>query len=220
MTGGSPVHLEFIIHVFDNSDCYSTYSTHPVIHDICYKFSAPSAHRLNQRRLFVGGLGRRVGGAAAPVRAARREVELVVPVAVELRIGHLRAAAALRLLVLLRRLLQRPGRTARRLVTARVGEHVLSVDVAPGLGARRGLGDLRAGEDARLLGDRLAHVRERGLDPRELDLALEDDLEQVVVLGDLRLVVARRGGEADEALLDINSDAIRSCTIRRAVRGR
>lgn len=97
---------------------------------------------------------------------------------------------------------------------------MLSVDVAPSLGARRGLGDLRAGEDARLLGDRLAHVRERGLDPRELDLALEDDLEQVVVLGDLRLVVARRGGEADEALLDINSDAIRSCTIRRAVRGR
>ena len=178
------------------------------------KFSAPSAHHLNQRHVFVGGLGCRVGCAAAPVRAARREVELVVPVAVELRVRHLRAAAALRLLVLLRRLRTPAGRPARRLhaVAARVGEHILGVDVAPGLGARRGRGDLRAGEDARLLGDRLAHVRERGLDPRELELALEDDLEQLVVFGDLRLVLARRGGEADEALLDINSGAIRSCS--------
>lgn len=171
----------------------------PVIHVICYIFYALSTPcRLDQGRL---GIVRGIGLATTPSRPAAGQVELVVPVAFELRVRDLGPPAALRLLVLLRGL----AHGGLGLVAVGVGENVLGVDVALAVGLGDDLlGDDDVGgglEETRLLGDQLAHVGEGVLDTGELYFALVDDLEEFIVLCDLGLVLAGCTGEAGETFL-------------------
>ena len=89
---------------------------------------------------------------------------------------------------------------------AAVGENLLSlvalarIGLASGL--KRGWWDARcAVKDAGLLRNLIAHVEEGGLDVAELDLALVDVLQQVVVPLDLHFVVIWCGREVRETFL-------------------